>query len=130
MTNCLPCKDHGLIPITIRENPYDILDLCCEYFGVNQKDIKGGKRNAEITFARHATMYLLHSDRNLGLTLREVGNIFNGRDHSTVINAIMGISDRMDVYQDTKKTMVSLYKHVYNSAYYFILGGRYKMLQK
>lgn len=130
MTHCLPCKDHGLTPIVIRENPYEILNLCCEYFGVSEKDIKSQKRGANITFARHACMYLLHSDRNMGLTLREVGAVFNGRDHSTVINAIMSISDRMDVYEETKTTMISLYKHVYNSAYYFLLGGRYKMIKK
>lgn len=121
---CLPCENHGLKSIKIRNNPEEILDLCCEYFNVSKKDIIGKSRSRLIVYPRHLSMYLLHSDRNLFLTLTEVGKMFGGRDHSTVINAIRVINQEFEIYDELYTKAVHLFRYVYGSIKYLELGKR------
>lgn len=125
MTQCYPCTEHNLIPVQDVNNPYQIIDICCDFFNITRKELFGLKRERNIAFARHATMFILHSDRRMMLTLREIGAIFNGRDHSTTINAIKKISNLMDVYYEIKETMTSLYKKIYGTTNY-LSDIRYK----
>lgn len=50
-------------------------------------------RKREIVEARHICMYLLIKFTNL--TMLEIGKLFGGRDHSTVINARQCVNDLM-----------------------------------
>jgi chromosomal replication initiator protein len=122
MTYCLPCTEHDLTYVRIHDNPEDIIDLCCEYFGVDKKDITGKKRFVEITQARHMAMYLLYSDKHLDMPLREVGRLFGGRDHSSVTHAVYAIKNDISIYDDVKKKLTNLYLHVYESLKYFYLS--------
>lgn len=55
-------------------------------FGLRVEDLTGPSRKAEIARARHLAMWLIQSET--GATLKSIGRIFGGRDHSTVIHAI------------------------------------------
>lgn len=64
--------------------PDYIISTVCEHFHVNETDLKGGKRNAEIVLPRQIAMYLC---REMTQTqYKEIGNVMGGRDHSTVIH--------------------------------------------
>jgi chromosomal replication initiator protein len=122
MMYCLPCNDHGLKCEIIRNNPEEILDLCSEFLGVTRKEMSGRSRKRKIVYARHLSMYLLHSDKNLNMTLSAIGSMFGGRDHSTVIHAVRTINTEFDVYDDVYIKAVRLYRHVYGSIKYLDLG--------
>jgi len=62
-----------------------IISTVCEYFSVTKADLTGKKKNKEIVEPRQICMYLI--TEFLTTPLKEIGNIFGGRDHTTVIFA-------------------------------------------
>ena len=68
-----------------------IIDCVCKYFSISKDDLVGKKKNKEIVEPRQICMYLICE--MLDLPLVSVGQIFGGRDHTTVIHAREKISD-------------------------------------
>ena len=64
-----------------RVNPVDIIKTVCSFYNIKQSHLKGPSRAASIAFYRQITMYLL--EKELGLTLIEVAELLNRRDHTT-----------------------------------------------
>jgi chromosomal replication initiator protein len=124
MSYCLPCDSHKLKPTIVRDNPEEILDLCCQFFNVTRKDLIGKAKYRTLIYPRYLSMYLLHSDRNLYLTLTAIGEMFGGRDHSTVIHAIRTINQEFEIYDDVYTKAVHLYRYVYGSIKFLELGKR------
>lgn len=61
-----------------------VLSLIAEHFGLSVADIIGKKRNKELVYPRHITMYLLREA--LDLSFPEIGRELGGRDHTTVMH--------------------------------------------
>lgn len=72
-------------------NPDIIISTVAELYGFTSKEIKGKKRYQRIAEARHLCMYLCRS--LLGITFMEIGKIFGGKDHSTIVYSIKKIED-------------------------------------
>jgi chromosomal replication initiator protein len=83
---------------------YDIADICCEYFKVTRTDLFSQYRGKDVNKARQVAMYFIYGEERNGISLEEVGEFFNRKDHSTVINARNRCKDaietRMDIYKD------------------------------
>ena len=71
-------------------NAQDILKHVSEEMRVSVEDILGTKRQSDLVLARQMAMYICRS--RLGLSYPELGKIFGGKDHSTVIHAIKKIT--------------------------------------
>ncbi len=68
-----------------------IINIVSKYFGFSVKELKGNKRYSKLVEARQISMYLC---RNLlGLSFVEIGKIFNGKDHTTVIYSVRKIEN-------------------------------------
>ena len=91
--------------------PERIVDCVCKYFNVSKEDIVGKKKNKEIVEPRQIAMYLIYE--MLDLPLMKIGEIFGGRDHTTVINARTKIeqmykeNNRIKVCVNDLKNMVN-----------------------
>lgn len=87
---------------TIRKiTPDYILDVVCEYYGISLPDIKGPKKNREISFPRQISMYLI---RELtGLSYLKIAEFFGKKDHTTIIYAEEKIKNQMKEDTDLKK---------------------------
>lgn len=72
----------------------DIIKTICDYFGVKSTQLKGPKRDASLVKARQICMYLLQKE--LHLTLVEIGNLLGGRDHTTVMHGVEKIQTLVD----------------------------------
>lgn len=72
-------------------NPEIIIATVAQHYGFSVKDIKGSKRYPRIVEARHLSIYLCRS--LLGETYAEIGKIFGGKDHSTIVHSIKKIED-------------------------------------
>jgi len=72
-----------------------IIDVVCEYFNVSKADLIGKKKNKEIVEPRQICMYLI--TEFLTTPLKEIGNIFGGRDHTTVIFARDKIAEQCNL---------------------------------
>ncbi len=62
--------------------PELILDIVADHFNITVADLKSNKRNAEIAVPRQIAMYLIRSMTEA--SLKAVGVILGGKDHSTV----------------------------------------------
>ena len=74
-------SSHMLREIT----PELIKKIVAERYNVSVNDLLGKRRTQNIAFARHVAMHLCRS--MTGCSYPEIGALFGGRDHSTVIHA-------------------------------------------
>ena len=89
------------------------LDIVSEHFGVSIPDLKGNKRNAEIVFPRQIAMYLI---RNMTETsLKAVGVILGGKDHSTIKHGIEKIENELKA-DETLSNTINIIKKKINPA--------------
>lgn len=70
-----------------------IIDCVCKYFSVSKEDLIGKKKNKEIVEPRQICMYIICEMLDLPLT--SIGEIFGGRDHTTVIHAREKVSQNV-----------------------------------
>ena len=62
-----------------------IINVVCDYFNVTKDDLIGKKKTKEIVTARQICVYLITEMMDLPLTT--IGEIFGGRDHTTIIHS-------------------------------------------
>ena len=62
-----------------------IMDVVSDYYGVTLSDLTGPTRKREITVPRQVAMYLTRE--MTGMSLPQIGNVFGGRDHTTVLHS-------------------------------------------
>lgn len=85
----LPMTIENLKPVLdapagkVDASPKSVLDIISEVFSVPIEDLKSNSRRREISQARQIGMYLLrqHTD----LSLPKIGEVFGGKDHTTVL---------------------------------------------
>jgi chromosomal replication initiator protein len=76
------------------EEPIDhnrIIKACAEHFGVTLKEITNGGRTKQLALARQVAMYVLRA--TMKLSLKEIGNLFGNKDHTTVMHAIKRVGE-------------------------------------
>jgi chromosomal replication initiator protein len=77
----------GLITPTYNRQTYSvdtIFSLIAEYFGISVADLIGKKRQKELVYPRHLTMYLLREE--LSMSYPDIGREMGGKDHTTVMH--------------------------------------------
>lgn len=72
-----------------------IIDAVCKYFNITKEEITSKKKTKELVEPRHIAIYLVLEF--LSLPLASIGQIFGGRDYTTVIHARDKITDRLKV---------------------------------
>ncbi len=70
-----------------------ILEETAAYFALSVDELVSKSRSRPLTHARHIAMYLMRE--NTGLSLVKIGEIFGGRDHTTVLHGIKKVEDEM-----------------------------------
>jgi len=76
-------------PVTIDE----IIDRCCDYFGITQEELYSPSRKANIVTVRQTAMYL--ASELTKLTASKIGIYVGKRNHATVIHSVNQCKDRM-----------------------------------
>jgi chromosomal replication initiator protein len=71
--------------------PTLIRERVAQLFGVTVDALSSKKRTKEVTMPRQVAMYLIRE--LLDLPLVEIGRLFGGRDHSTVIHSIQKVEE-------------------------------------
>ena len=83
-----------LIPQTEHEIPPQlIMEETATYFSLSTGDLTSKSRSRPLTQARHIAMYLMRDCTALSLV--KIGEIFGGRDHTTVLHGIKKVEDEM-----------------------------------
>lgn len=93
---------------TQRIRPNSVITKTAQYFSFKPAELIGSSRKAPLTAARHTAMYLLYND--LQLPYEQVGRLFGGRDHTTIIHAVEKIADKIKTDPSMAKIIADI-KH-------------------
>ncbi|KHK95191.1 chromosomal replication initiator protein DnaA [Microbacterium mangrovi] len=74
-------------------SPTDIIQATAQYFKLSVDDLYGSNRSQAVASARQIAMYLCRE--RTSLSLPKIGQLFGGRDHTTVMYAYKKISEQM-----------------------------------
>lgn len=83
-------------PSFVRRPAKDIIiDALRSFPGINYAQVVGPGRSFPVVDARHTCIYVVHKAR-LDLSLPQLGVVFGGRDHTTILYAIDKMEKRLD----------------------------------
>lgn len=70
-----------------------VISVVADYYNLTPALLVGRNRTSQVALARHIAMYLTREV--LDLPFAKVGKAFGGKDHSTVINAIVKVENQL-----------------------------------
>ena len=70
-----------------------IINTVSEHLNISVDDIKSSKRSQDVANARQISMYLCRKFTTKGL--KTIGDVFGGKDHSTVLSNIKRVEERI-----------------------------------
>ena len=88
----------------------DVLSVIASMYSITVADILGSSRNAKYTLPRQIAMYILKTRYNL--TYKKIGNILNGRDHTTILSGCTKISEDIKTNEELKMAVDAVLKKV------------------
>ena len=91
----------GAIP-----RPQQIQEEIAAYFKVSVDDLCGDRRTAKITVPRQLGMYFCRELTHL--SLKDIGQAFGGKDHTTVIYALGRVEERLQVDESFAQDVIIL----------------------
>ncbi|MBE7075483.1 MAG: chromosomal replication initiator protein DnaA [Clostridiales bacterium] len=80
--------------------PDKIITIVCDYFNVSYQDLIGKKKTKDIVEPRMISIYLISELLNLPLV--NIGKIFGGRDHTTIMHSRDKITQDLKVNKKTQ----------------------------
>jgi chromosomal replication initiator protein len=91
-------------------HPGDIIAEVASYFGVTPEDLASPARHRGLVTARHVAIYLCRSLTDLSLP--QIGELFGGRDHTTVLHSLKKIEsllkEKRSVYDQVSELSARL----------------------
>ena len=98
-------------------SPEAVIQIVADTFKVSVEDLKGTSRRREISLARQVAMYLMrqHTD----LSLPKIGELFGGKDHTTVMYSCEKITQLRNKDLELAQTLRQLSDQInYTSRYH------------
>ena len=90
--------------------PASIIEETARYFNIRPEDIKGSNRSSKVAYPRQIAMYLIKEMTNT--TLKQIGEIMGGKDHTTVMYGIKKIEDALQDDNDLNAAISSIKKNL------------------
>ena len=104
-----------LFPMTSPKSsllPEQIQQICADFFHLKLMDLKSRARSQKIIRARNLSMWLIREKS--GLSLCQIGRIFGGKDHSSVLKALkktkIKLQENQEIIADFKNLELFLQK--------------------
>lgn len=116
MAGPYPIVSRWVMPGLIRDastiNPEYIIEGVCRYFGLSVNYVISCGRKRDAVLARQIIYYL--SRKNTAATLKSVGTIVGGKDHTTVVHGIKTITNIMSVDASLRKLVFDIESKIVN----------------
>jgi chromosomal replication initiator protein len=90
-----------------------IMQTVTDYYGLTMSDLTGPTRRREITVPRSIAMYLTRE--MTGMSLPQIGTVFGGRDHTTVLHSCKTVEANMTESTDVKAVVDDIKQLVKNA---------------
>lgn len=91
--------------------PIQIISVVAKHFEKKNKELVGTSRKADLVLARHIAIYLLRAE--LGLQLTKVGELFGGRDHTTIMHAAEKITAEIESDPKVRENVMRIRQALY-----------------
>lgn len=90
----------------IEVRPSDIISQVAQYFHMTFDELVGRQRTKNVALARQIAMYLAREMTSMSLV--DIGEVFGGRDHTTVMHAYTRVSGEMQEKQEIYNYVMEL----------------------
>ncbi|NCB52470.1 MAG: chromosomal replication initiator protein DnaA [Clostridia bacterium] len=90
--------------------PEIIIEETAKYYSLAPDEVKGQSRIRNTALARQISMYLIR--RLTNLSLKDIGDIFEGRDHSTVLSSVTKIEKEIENGGDMAQTVKDIMANI------------------
>ena len=87
-----------------------IINVVADYYNLVPNQLIGKVRTGQLALARHVAMYLIRI--NIDVPLNKIGNMFGGRDHTTVMNGITKVENMLKTDEALKAAIEELQKRI------------------
>jgi chromosomal replication initiator protein len=101
----------GLANVKAKENTLSearIIEAVGDYYNLTEEQIKSKIRTSQIALARHISIYLCRDMLNTPLT--QLGKIFGGRDHTTIMSSVEKVEKMLKTDADLKLALDAIKK--------------------
>ncbi len=89
-----------------RLNSRQIAQAVAEYYRISMEAMCGKQRDKHIVMPRQIAMYLIRQETQVSLL--EIGQLFGGRDHSTVLHACEKIDREINVNPTLRREVIAI----------------------
>jgi chromosomal replication initiator protein len=97
-------------PREVEVDPQEIVRVVAEHFGLRPEDLVGGGRRKEVVLPRQMAMFLVRELTRASLP--EIGQLFGGRDHTTVLYAIQKVQELSESDREVQAILRALREKV------------------
>lgn len=91
-------------------NEQKIINIVADYYNLTPSQLTGKIRTAQIAYARHIAMYLIRV--SLDVSQKKIGDMFGGKDHTTVKSAIEKVDKELKTNEALKEAIAELKKRI------------------
>ena len=96
--------------LTTQLNEQKIINVVADYYNLTSSQLTGKIRTGQIALARHIAMYLIR--QMLDVPLKKIGDMFGGKDHTTVMSAISKVDKELKTNESLKEAVTELEKRL------------------
>lgn len=89
-----------------RIKPADVIKILSAQFHVSANSLKGPSRTKDLVHARHMAMFILYED--LRVTLEDIGMLFGGRDHTSVLHAVQKMKQQVLMDEQVRTQLAAI----------------------
>lgn len=104
LTDVISTKDSEL-------SPNDIKKAVAGYFKIKMSDMESPKRARSIAYPRQIAIYLIR-EMCPNYSTTKIGELFGGRDHTTILHSCEKIAEEMEISPDVKNVIESIKSNI------------------
>lgn len=106
--NCLKQLLAGINRANINHNT--IMKVVSRYYDITPDQLTTQKRSRDVSHPRQVAMYLCRELTDMSLP--KIGQVFGGRDHTTVMHACEKIQDAIEQNNELRRTIMELKRNI------------------
>lgn len=119
MILCKPCVEHPLESPVIDLNHFEIIRKVCDFMHVKESQVLGKSREYKMVITRFLIVDCLLNQQSFKYTLKEIGQMLGGRDHTTIIHSREALKDWVKTDETMRNILKNTHLEVFNSLRYF-----------
>ena len=100
----------GIKNVAAQLSEQKVINVVADYYNLIPSQLVGKVRTGQLALARHVAMYLIRI--NIDIPLNKIGNMFGGRDHTTVMNGIAKVENMLKTDEALKAAIDELQKRI------------------